>query len=230
MRTRTHRWMIGLGLLALALSAPACKKTVKGETSRWESGSRKVDDLAVLYPSFKPALEDQRTRAKAVFDSAQTIDGDEAKAKKLSEANSLLTGGFVGQLEAVDATVKNIRGKLVEAGAIAKDAPERARAESVSEEARRTLAEVDRRLRAGATDANGARAVLERITNDLQHADRLLTEIMPKPAPAAGTPTATPEPVGDTAPTSWTCEYCDHQNEAEATTCANCGAAKPAPK
>lgn len=228
MRTRIHLVAIGLAVLAMAVAVSACKKTVKGETSRWDASNRKVDDLAVLYPSFKSALEDQRAQAKTVFDAAQTIEGDEAKAKKMSEANTLLSGGFVAQLGAADATIKSIRSKLVEAGSVAKDAPERARAESVSEEAKRTLADVDKRLRAGAKDAGGARAVLEQITNDLQHADKLLTELMPRTTPAAAA--ATPEPIGDTAPTSWTCEFCDHQNEAEATTCANCGAAKPAAK
>ncbi|HUH04910.1 MAG TPA: Ran-binding zinc finger domain-containing protein [Kofleriaceae bacterium] len=230
MRTRTHLVVIGLAVLAMATATSACKKTVKGETSRWDASNRKVDDLAVLYPSFKSALEDQRSRAKTVFDAAQAIEGDEAKAKKMSEANTLLSGGFIAQLGAADATIKSIRSKLVEAGAVAVDTPLRARAEAVSEEAKRTLADVDKRLRAGARDAGGARAVLEQVTNDLQHAERLLTELMPKPTPAAGTAGATPEPVGDTAPTSWTCEFCDHQNEAEASTCANCGAAKPAPK
>ena len=69
---RPARVLSGLLLGALLLTV-ACKKTVENQTARWTAANKTADELGAVYPGFKAALEDQRARAKAVYDSASSI-------------------------------------------------------------------------------------------------------------------------------------------------------------
>lgn len=213
--------------VALCLLVVGCKKTVKGESRRWEAGQKKVSELSVRYPGFAKALEAQRGKARAVYDAAQGISGDEAKAVKLSEANTLLVGGFVGKLDALDGKIKGLRQSLVAAGGVAADAPERGRVDAAVTEVKRSLEKVEVLLKQGAQDVTAAGVVVDQADGELQLATKMLADAMPKAAPPTTAKQGVATPPTDDKAKPWTCEYCDHVNDPDAKTCANCGAPRP---
>ncbi len=215
--------------VALCLLVVGCKKTVKGESRRWEAGQKKVSELAVRYPGFAAALEQQRGKARAIYDAAQGVSGDEAKAKKLSEANTQLVGGFVGKLDALDGKIKGLRQSLVAAGGVARDAPERGRVDAATTEVKRSLDKVDALLKQGGKDVVAAGVIVDQANGELDLAARMLADAMPKAAPPTTAKQGATTPPPDNQPKPWTCEYCDHVNDPDAKTCANCGAPRPNP-
>jgi hypothetical protein len=217
--------------LALTVFA-ACKKSVKGESKRWERANQTVDELAVQYPGFKSALEEQRSKAKAAMEAAEKISDEEERIDKMSEANKLLTGGFIGQLGDVDKKEKKIRDEIVDAAGLAADEAARMSIQKAVEHAEHTLAEVDAVLKRGAPNKTEAAILLKKVTSDLNAAEKTLKRVTKgaedKKAEAAekgdvsGAPAAG-EPEGAT----WTCAYCNTVNAAKRTTCSNCGADRP---
>lgn len=203
------------------VAAAGCKKSVKGEESRWSSVNKQADEMAALYPGFKAAIEERRTAAKKAYDAAQSIDDEKQKISKLSEANRLLGGGFVEQLSRVDDSIKALRASLVDAAGAKLEPEEKARAEAAVAETKKSLQAIEERLRRGAPTATAADAVMKQIDKDLGAATAMLAKATPA---AAAPPPAEPAAA---EPTTWTCEYCDNQNEPEATACHNCGAARP---
>ena len=84
-------------LASLLLLVSSCKKTVEGESQRWEAGVTEVKGLMAQYPGFKPALEARLARAQGIYDAASSL-GEEQKIAKMAEANGELRKDFVGEL------------------------------------------------------------------------------------------------------------------------------------
>jgi hypothetical protein len=77
-----------------------------------------------------------------------------------------------------------------------------------------------------------ATTIMNKISGELASAEGHLASVVPKPAkptkkPAEAT-AAGKTPPTKAAPAKWTCEYCNHVNDPNATTCSNCGAKKSA--
>ncbi|WP_428262386.1 zinc finger Ran-binding domain-containing protein [Haliangium sp.] len=235
--------------LAALLCAAACSKSVEGEGKRWQRNLNSVKELSVLYPGFKGALEAQRATAEAAMKEAEAISGEEQRIEKMAAANQLLDGGFVGQLADVDRTTKKIRELIVTVSGKTKDEADRLSARQAAESAERVLSEVQTTLARGAPDPAAAAVVLKKVSADLRAAtsnlDKVARAVRDKErkdeeanakagqgGDKAAAGATDPKGAGGTAPAAatWTCEYCDHQNAAEATTCSNCGAARPKAK
>lgn len=221
-------------MLVVAVAAMVgCKKSVKGEESRWTSANKAADKAATLYPAFKQAVEERRKQAKAIYDEAQKIEDEKAKISKLSSANQMLTTGFVAQLAAIDEQVKEIRSQMIEAAGNV-EGVDKARADEAIRQAKSIMRRVDGTLRKGATDVKSAEVVVNKVVADLTEAKGHLAGVAPKkpdPEPAKTTPSAdTTTPKADPAKENWTCDYCDHSNKHDATKCANCGADKTVKK
>ena len=222
-----------LGVLALAfamLAGVGCKKSVKGEESRWTSANNKVNELAVLYPGFKAALDARRAQAKTVYDAAQGISEEKEQIKKLSEANNLLSGGFVDELSKLDEQLKGFRGQLIEATGAKVEGADMRKNQAAIDEAKRTLDGIDTLIKKGARDAATADIVMGQVAKELTVVKNHIALAMP--APTEATPAANAADPGAAAaapvkaePVSWTCEYCQHSNEPGAETCSQCGAA-----
>ena len=81
----------------------------------------------------------------------------------MSKANNLLSGGFVGNLQGVDARVKTLRQEIVSlAGDATADDEKKVLAEA-KVQVDKTLAVVDKVLAAGAKDAASAGAMLKKV-------------------------------------------------------------------
>lgn len=226
---------MAIGCVVLLLTVAACKKSVEGESKRWTSANRTVDELSVLYPGFKTALEEQRQKAKAAMDAAEAVSDEKQRISAMSAANSMLTSGFVGELRDADQSIKKIRDKVIEVSGKAADESDRLTAKQAADQATQVVTQVEGVLKRGATDAASAGILLKKVTTDLRAAQDTLDRVakiaqdkqQAKEAaqqPAAG---GTGQAPAEQPAATWTCDHCDHNNPAEATTCQNCGAPHP---
>jgi hypothetical protein len=100
--------------LLLLVAMIACKKTVEGETSAWESNKTKLKKLKASYPSFAALLEKELKDAEAKWKEAQGISNEEEKIKKMSEANYTFNQGFVYELSTLESKMDNMSRKSKE--------------------------------------------------------------------------------------------------------------------
>ena len=101
-------------------------------------------------------------------------------------------------------------------------------------QANKSLRDVDNALKAGATTASAATAVLGKVQSDLDFADRSLRQVRKqvkdrlseaKAQDKAKTKASADKKASDKkAVADWTCEFCDHKNPHDAKKCSNCGA------
>ena len=217
--------------------AIGCKKSVEGESKTWDRANQTVEELKVLYPGFKAALVEQQTAAKTAMEAAKAVDGEKDKIKQMAAANSLLTGGFVGQLSQVDAAKKKIRSTVVELAGKAADERDKASMEKATQQADQILAEVETTLKRGAKNTTEASVILKKVTADLESAEATLNMVAKtagdkEAAKAAAAKAEADKIAADEAaaakakepPPPWKCEYCSTDNPAERTACKNCGA------
>ncbi len=223
--------VVGLALFAL----PACKKTVEGESKRWTSTTQRVQELQALYPGFAAPLKEQLKKAEAVMEAAKGLSDEQAKIKKMAEANSVALEGFAGQLGDVERLQKRIREKVTTATTGVTDKNDRLAATQAASDAQRALTAADETLKKGATDIVGANAVVRKVEGDLSVADKNLDRVIDA-AKAKQKTTAKPDEKkgggaapasgGPAAPAQWKCSYCSHQNDPKLAKCGNCGAPK----
>lgn len=214
---------------AMLLMVAGCKKSVEGETQRWEAGVKDVKALAAQYPGFKPALDARLAAAQSIHDAAESL-GDEEKIQKLSEANARLRDDFVGKLGALADTMKKLREKRVQAAAGAGDESSRLAAKVAAEDAGKALDRADATLASGASDEAAAVAVLDKIAADLDAADKAIDKVLgadaDKKADAKSQAEADAKSKADAeakvAP--WKCEYCGAENPHTEGSCTACGA------
>jgi hypothetical protein len=227
-------------LALMTFSVLACKKTEKGESKRWDSGLQTIGELSATYPAFKSALEEQRSVAQTAMAAAEKQEDKKARVEAMSKANNLLTGGFIADLQGVDARVKKLRQEMVAVVGTAKTDEEKAVLNEAKIQVDKSLAAIDKTLAAGASDAASASAVLKKIDSDLTFAVGTLGEVTKRvgnreqaETSAAAAKTADEQAATEAATEAvapWTCEYCSHENPHDATTCANCKAARPTAK
>lgn len=221
--------------VALALVAlPACKKTVEGESKRWSSTTQRVQELQALYPGFAAPLKEQLKKAEAVMEAAKSLSDEQAKIKKMAEANAAALEGFAGQLGDVERLQKRVREKITTATTSVTDKNDRLAATQAANDAQRALSAADETLKKGATDIVGANAIVRKVEGDLTVADKSLDRVIDaakakqkttaKPDEKGGK--AAPASGGPAAPATWKCSYCSHQNDPKLAKCGNCGAPK----
>lgn len=229
------RIAVAAGLAAL-LCVSSCKKTPEAEAKRWARNTTRAQELCALYPGFTPAIRAQQTLAQTAMDAAKAISNPEESARRMSEANGLLTGGFVGGLSSIDDKVRKVREKIASVSATASPGPEQAAAQATLAEAQRVLSGVEATLKQGATEPVGAAAIVRKMEADLSSVTSSLDTLLAaakKRQDAAKTPQAAAagaEGAGAAAAApkaeSWKCSYCGRQNEGAGAKCAGCGAPK----
>lgn len=236
------RTKIPTALAALLLLA-ACSKTAEKEDARWTKALASVDQLAAVYPGFAPALTAQKKRAEDAMQAAKALGDEAQRVEKMSDANDLLTRGFVGDLQGVDGAEKRLRRKMTDATRQASSETLRLSAKQAAQSAERVLVEVKERLRAGAADPAAAKAVLSKVTSDLREAEKNLDRVIrdakkaakaAKAAAGAGAAAGSAKgaAAGSAAKTdaekaaTWVCEYCGRTNHGDKLSCEGCGAAK----
>lgn len=223
-------------LAALMLvTSVSCKKTEKGETKVFERNKRQVAELKALHPKFAPALDEQLKRAEAAMESAKAIGDEGDRVKKMVQVNRMLSGGFVSDLAAVDRIERQLREKLTRVNLSAVGRSQRRAVEQAHSDVHRTLKDVRRVLDRGAQDATSATAVLRKVREDIEAADRNLDHLLKATegrggakaraasssggAPVSGAPAAMEAP-------PWKCEYCGNRNDGKLLKCPSCGASR----
>ncbi|MCA9706532.1 MAG: hypothetical protein KDK70_11835 [Myxococcales bacterium] len=222
-------------LCAVLLLLGGCKKTLEGEQSAWTANVDKVNAMMAQYPGFKPALEQRLESAKKVHGEAEALSG-EAQVEKLASANSTLMRGFVGDLTKVESSMKELRGKRVEAAAKAGDASSRLGAKVAAEDAQKALDRAEAALKAGAKDEASADAVLAKVRADLDTAEAAVDKVLEadkskKDEAKQADETkkadeAKAKADADAKVAPWTCEYCGTENPHDESNCKSCGAPK----
>lgn len=228
-------------LVAMALLGAACAKTAEKEDARWTKAQANADRLAAVYPGFSSALKAQKQKAQTAMTAAKAVSDEKQRIDKMSDANDLLTGGFVRDLGNLDSAEKRLRRKMTDATRQATTETLRMSAKQASKSAERVLKGVRKRLEAGASDPAAAKAVLSKLTSDIREAERNVDRVIKdakkavaaakKATGAAGAGAAGAGAAAKPTPTkvaNWTCEYCGRSNHGDKLSCEGCGAGKSA--
>ena len=241
------RGLVVVAVVGVALASASCKPTVEGETKTWEHNTQRVQQLSALYPGFSAALKEQQKHAEDALAAAKALTDKVAMAKKMSDANDLLSNGFVGELGQLDSNIQRVRDEIVKATSGAQDPNDQAAAKTASDDAQRVLTAVDATLKTGAADAASAAVIVGKAAKDLSSANANLQRVVASErqhqaqakklaagvgaagAGAAGAGAAA-APGAPVAVATWKCPYCGHVNAADVLKCPNCGAARPEPK
>jgi hypothetical protein len=216
---------------ALLLFVSACSKSVEGEQKQWDANVTEVKGLMAKYPGFKPALEARLTKAQGIFDGAASL-GDDAKIEKMAEANVAINRDFVAGLNGLDAKLKKLREKRVEAASKAGDQSSLLGAKVAAQDAAATIERVEAMLATGAADEIGAAAVLDKINADIETAQSAVDKVLgveadkKQDADKKTADEAKAKADADAKVAPWKCEYCGTSNTHDHTKCSSCGAAR----
>ncbi|MCB9235455.1 MAG: zinc ribbon domain-containing protein [Bacteroidia bacterium] len=220
-------------LFSLLMVLSACKKSVEGETSKFERNKKSLQELSGLYPAWSDLLNDKLSVAEGLWADAAEISVEEEKIAKMAEANDVLSGGVVGKLRSVDNDIQELQKKISEMNRVAKDNIDRQSAASASDGANININNVTQQLRNGASDEAGAMAILNRASTDLDRSmsdckrvidsAKAKTKQGNKNTNAKGGSTTTGNSQND-QPTTWKCSYCGKNNPSTAHECGGCGA------
>ncbi len=230
---------LAMFFVAALLVVTGCKKTAEGQTKSWKANTAKVDKLQAQYPGFKAPLEARLSSAKSIFESASSLSGEE-QVDKMSEANQKLMAGFVGKLGGLEASVKELRDKRVEAAAKAGDESSRLAAKVAADDAGKTLERIESVLKEGAADEAAANAILEKVTADLATAQSAVDKVLEvdgkkkkdkaDAADAKAEAEAKAKADAEAKVADWKCQYCGSMNKHDHTDCKSCGAPRAGKK
>lgn len=224
---------IAMFFVAALLVVTGCKKTAEGQTKSWKANTASVDKLQAQYPGFKAPLEARLSSARTIFESASSLSGEE-QVDKMSEANRTLMGGFVGKLGGLEASIKTLRDKRVEAAAKAGDESSRLAAKLAADDAGKTLDRIESVLKTGAADESAANAILEKVTGDLATAQSAVDKVLEvdgkkkkdkaDAADAKADAKAKDKADAEAKVADWKCEYCGSMNKHDKLECGSCAA------
>ncbi len=190
---KTKGIAIAVGLVAL-LSVSSCKKNPEAEAKSWERNTRHAQEsLAPSTPASCRPSRPSRRWPRPAMDAARAVSSPEEAARKMSEANGLLTGGFVGGLSSLDGKVRKVREKITSVSASATAGPDQVATQATVTEAQRVLSGVEAALKQGAMEPVGATAIVRKIEADLSSTTSSLDALLDaakKRREAAKTPQA----------------------------------------
>jgi hypothetical protein len=224
-----------LSLCALLFLATSCKKSVEGETKKFETNIKRLNDLMAQYPSFKTALESVKKDAQSKMDAASKVSGDDAKIKAMAEANSVASPQFVYQLADIEDQKNKLKSLITKATQNANDGNDREAARSARNNANDAIYDADRKLRdASVSNASDAEAVLRPVMSSLSSAMSDLNSVI---STADGKKQAEKKAEKDNKAAEDTkkaeeekkaapvvCGYCKNSNPAGTAKCSGCGA------
>ena len=238
--TAVRTALLPLLLLTLFLfGVGGCKKTVENQTAAWNANVKKLEELQAKYPGFKPALQARLDEAKPLHEAAASLEGD-AAIDKLTAANTALMGGFVRELDKVEALTTKLREARVEVTAKASDPAIQAGAKVAAADAEKALTRTEGALKQGAKTPADADAVVKKIVADLAAAQKALDKVggvqsekddkAQADKDAAAADAAKKDADAKAAVADWKCEYCGNMNAHDTKECGGCGAAKSGDK
>ncbi|PKL36245.1 MAG: hypothetical protein CVV44_18705 [Spirochaetae bacterium HGW-Spirochaetae-1] len=169
---------IALILLALIVVTAGCKKSVESEKKAWESNLKKIDSLAMEFPSYATILKDQVKKAEPVMKAAEILTDEEAKIKKISEANGIINALFVRNLDNLRSLKQSIRSKIIEVRGLRLEYSERYSADRAIADAETTIQKAEERLKTAVNNAAEGEALSDLVTRDLKYAVNSLESVI----------------------------------------------------
>lgn len=227
-KTLIFAWAV----LLIAISF-GCKRSVEGESSAWKTNKEKVNGLMSRYPGMKPALQSQLDAATKKWETAEGISDEDKKIAAMSEANGMISGGWIGDLEDYDEDKQKLQDLIVEVQSGDLDKNDREAARTAKEQAQYAIQNADRSLQTGAGNASGAQAVMRSITSNFTAATKTLNKVLDR-ADSKKKEAEEDEKLAEDkekekeAAKTWVCSYCDRTNSSDDLSCKGCGADKSA--
>ena len=183
MKLHTTKWTAALLMLGLAM---ACSPSAKNESQYWENNKKSVAEFSAKYPGFKTVLDADLKKATGVWDEAAGVADEEAKAKKMQEANKIV-GELVGKLNEVKFKSEGIKSTIKKMDALKLDKAKDKDRKKAVKKAEKSIEKVDEALKeAKPADKAEALKILNKQISELissaGDADRALTGLKPKKA------------------------------------------------
>lgn len=94
-----------------ALACAGCKKTVKGETNKWNASKAGLQKYSAKYSNLAEVIEEHLTKSQKAFDKAKKISDEEERVKAMAAANEAVRK-VIRPFESYDLAVRETR-KLI---------------------------------------------------------------------------------------------------------------------
>lgn len=171
--------IVMLALVCACLTFFSCKKTVEGESTNWETNSARVTKLKQRYPQFQASIDEQFKVAKAKWDEAQNISGEEQKIAAMAAANGIIYSSFINTLDDMDSKKTQMRDLQQKLRGLSGPAEVSYRASSSISEIDQSIAMIDMTLQRGASSVNEAESILmilkNSVDNSIKHSNDVIT-------------------------------------------------------
>lgn len=233
-------------LLVITTVFMACKATVEGEQSKFNSAKNDILELSAEFPRYAPVVESYITELDAKWEKAMEIGDEKAKIQALKSVNSIVRKNKVKPLYDLDAQLEVIEGDIAFLQGRSADEVEIVILKEI-DDANSLLAEVNSTL-GGSAIADPSQAVIEinGYISQIKEADKYMAMAVKKlkdkdealeQAEKEAAEAAKAQEVSSTTQSQATtvstkeevkmvkCKYCKASSKATATKCSGCGAA-----
>jgi hypothetical protein len=224
-----------LSLCALLFLATSCKKSIEGETKKFESNIQKLNEIGARYPSFKAACETLKSDATKQMETAKGLSEEKAKIEAMATANNIASPTWVNNLSGVDDKINSIRDMSTKASQNSHDRNDSDAAWAASRQGEDAIREAKMKLESSSVNSpSDAAAIVSTIVSNLDAAERRLSDVVrtaenKKDAEKkaendskAADETKKAEEEKKAAPVK--CGYCGNMNPAGTAKCSGCGA------
>ena len=127
------------------LAAVACSPSSKNEKQYWDNHQKNLTAQSTKYPGFKTILETHKVAAEKVMKEAEGLADEDAKAKKMKEANAAITK-VLGKMVEVKTKSDSLQDKIDDLNKLKLPKSKHARRTEAVRDAGATLREVERAL------------------------------------------------------------------------------------
>ena len=110
-----------LFITVLFFTVYSCGPSIEGETKNWDRNIQQLEKMQKDYPAYADMIKAKIEEAENIYDKATGISDEEAKAKKMREANNLLNSGCIGNLKNMSSKIDDVKEKKKELKKILKD-------------------------------------------------------------------------------------------------------------
>lgn len=222
-------------VLAAMFMIYACGTSVESQQKTWESNKSAVEGLKAEYPAFKTVLDEKLKKAQVIMDEAQGLSDEDAKIKKMQEANAVFNKGFIGDLKKVKTESAKIDQKIAEIDKLKIDGSIKTDPANTIRMAKESKRKAEDMLKTS-TVSNEAQAntiaanALTEINNAVKNLDGIIGQaknIKDDQQKAQEDQQKAKEDSikkAEDAKKPIECEYCGTMNEPTATKCKSCGA------
>jgi hypothetical protein len=176
-----------LAVVVTSIALVGCSPSTKNESQYWENHKQSVKEYGTKWPGFKGVLDERMKKAEPIWDAAQKLSDDKAKAQKMQEANETLKG-LVGKLDEVKYKSEGIVGTVGKINGLKLPKSQASDRRDAVDAANKVLSGVESAMQAAApkTDQEAIAILDEQISKLISGqgaADRALTSLQPsKPA------------------------------------------------